>query len=56
MTLLARDLRALGVEAGDEVELVVRKKVTHVEDAPVLETAQALLERYEDDFRHLAER
>ena len=43
-------------QPGDEVELVVRKKVTHVEDAPVLETAQALLERYEDDFRHLAER
>lgn len=56
VTLPARDLRALGVEAGDEVELVVRKKTAHAEDAKVLEIAQSLLERYEDDFRHLAER
>lgn len=56
VTLPARGLRALGVEAGDEVELVVRKKTTHAEDAHVLEAAQSLLKRYEDDFRHLAGR
>lgn len=56
VTLPARDLRALDVETGDEVELVVRKKTNAAEDNDVAKVAQSLMQRYESDFRNLADR
>lgn len=56
VTLPARDLRALDVETGDEVELVVRKKTNSAEDNDVAKVAQSLMQRYESDFRNLADR
>lgn len=56
VTLPARDLRALDVETGDEVELVVRKKTSTAKDNEVAKVAQSLMQRYESDFRNLADR
>lgn len=56
VTLPARDLRALDVETGDEVELVVRKKTNTAKDNEVAKVAQSLMQRYESDFRNLADR
>lgn len=56
VTLPARDLRRLGVETGDDVELIVRKKTVAAQDDQALTTANSLLERYKKDFINLAKR
>lgn len=54
VTLPARDLRALGIRDGDEIEVTVRKRSEAADDNQVLKTANSLLERYKEDFSHLA--
>jgi antitoxin component of MazEF toxin-antitoxin module len=54
VTLPAKDLKRLGVDVGDEVELVVRKQSST--DSGAVAVATALIERYEDDFKNLANR
>ena len=56
VTLPARDLRALGIRDGDELEVTVRKRSEAADDNQVLKTANSLLERYKEDFSHLAKR
>ena len=56
VTLPARDLRALGIRDGDEIEVTVRKRSEAADDNQVLKTANALLRRYKEDFSHLAKR
>lgn len=54
VTLPARDLRALGIRDGDEIEVTVRKRSEAADDNQVLKTANSLLRRYKEDFSHLA--
>lgn len=56
VTLPARDLRALGICDGDEIEVTVRKRSEVADDNQVLKTANSLLRRYKEDFSHLAKR
>ena len=56
ITLPAKDLRALGVNTGDEIEIIVRKKTDVASDEQIRETAAALLQKYSDDFTNLAQR
>ncbi len=56
VTIPAKDLRALGATAGDELEIIVRKKASVATDAELIETANSLLERYKQDFSNLANR
>lgn len=56
VTLPAKELKALDVQPGDELEVTVRKKVAHASDAKVNEVASRLLERYKQDFTNLSQR
>ena len=56
VTLPARDLRALGIREGDEIEVTVRKRSEAADDNQVLKTANSLLRRYKEDFSQLAKR
>ena len=56
VTLPARDLRALGIRDGDEIEVTVRKLSEAADDNQVLKTANSLLRRYKEDFSQLAKR
>jgi len=55
-TLPAKELKNLGVDVGDEVEITVRKKTGNASDAEVLKAARSILERYKQDFSNLAKR
>ena len=55
-TLPAKELKRLGVDVGDEVEIVVRKKAQSAKDTEVIRTAQSILDRYHEDFKNLANR
>ncbi len=56
VTIPAKDLRALGVQAGDELEIIARPKVRQANSTEVVDTANALLKRFDSDFKNLAER
>lgn len=56
VTIPAKDLKALGVDTGEELELVVRKKTAQTSDVDVLDKANSLLDRYKQDFHNLAGR
>lgn len=56
VTIPAKDLRALGVQAGDELEIIARPKSRQASSAEVTDTANALLKRFDSDFKNLAER
>lgn len=56
VTLPARDLRALGIRDGDEIEVTVCKRSEAADDNQVLKTANSLLRRYKEDFSQLAKR
>ena len=56
VTLPARELRALGIRDGDEIEVTVRKRSEAADDNQVLKTANSLLRRYKEDFSQLAKR
>ena len=55
VTLPAKDLKRLGVDIGDEVELVVRHRKGDQTNTAVT-VATDILDRYDDDFRNLASR
>jgi antitoxin component of MazEF toxin-antitoxin module len=48
VTLPARDLRALGIRDGDEIEVTVRKRSEAADDNQVLKTANS---RFSDDSK-----
>lgn len=56
VTIPAKDLKALKLDTGDELELVIRKKTASADDAKVITTANSLLDRYKQDFQNLADR
>lgn len=55
-TLPAKELKRLGVDIGDEIEIEVRKKAASKADGEVIKAAQSILERYKTDFKNLADR
>ena len=55
VTLPAKQLKQLGVDTGDEIELVIRKKNTTT-DRDAVRVANSLLDRYGEDFADLAGR
>lgn len=55
-TIPAKQLKQLGVEVGDEVEIEVRKKADIAKSEEVIKAAQSILDRYEQDFKNLANR
>lgn len=56
VTIPAKQLKALGVEPGDDLELVIRKKTATASTETAVKTANALLDRYRNDFHNLANR
>ncbi len=56
VTLPARELKKLGSDVGDEIEIIVRKKNNFAEDQKVLDVANDILRRYKKDFTNLANR
>lgn len=56
MDLPAKELKALGVKPGEELEVIVRKKTTPISDGEVTNIASDILSRYKDDFHNLAQR
>ena len=55
VTLPAKQLKQLGVDTGDEIELVIRKKGTAAKD-DATQVTESLLSRYNDDFKNLSQR
>ncbi len=56
VTIPAKDLRMLNAEVGDELEITVRKTSSIAADGDVQAIAKSLLERYDQDFKNLANR
>lgn len=56
VTIPAKQLKELGVETGEELEVIVRKKTTAASDKTVNDTVNSLLDRYKQDFHNLASR
>ncbi len=56
ITLPAKGIKALGVKTGDDLEVIVRRKVPTAGDDAVTKKASDLLERYKQDFHDLANR
>lgn len=56
VTIPAKDLKALGADTGEELELIVRKKSAEVSGDELVKTANSLLKRYKQDFSNLAKR
>lgn len=55
-TFPAKELKNLGVDVGDEVEITIRKKASSNSNDEVLDAAKSILKRYETDFKNLAQR
>lgn len=56
VTIPAKQLKELGVGAGDELEIVARRKVATASSEDVTKLASDLLDRYKQDFHNLANR
>lgn len=56
VTLPAKQLKALGIRDGDEIEITIRKPSVVADDDRVLKTANKLLKRYRIAFSRLAKR
>lgn len=56
VTLPAKQLKALGIRDGDEIEITIRKPSVVADDDQVLKTANKLLKRHKTDFSNLAKR
>ena len=54
VTLPAKDLKALRVKDGEELEVIVRKKNAKASDTEAVSVANDLLRRYKTDFTQLA--
>ncbi len=55
VTLPAKQLKQLGVDTGDEVEVIVINKRSS-DRVEALKVAESILERYDQDFKNLADR
>ncbi len=56
VTLPARELKRLGIDVGDEVEIIARKKSKQVSDDKAIDIAENLLKKYSQDFNNLSKR
>lgn len=56
VTLPAKQLKALGIRDGDEIEITIRKHPVAADDDQVLKAANKLLKRYRIAFSRLAKR
>ena len=56
VTLPAKQLKALGIRDGDEIEITIRKHPVAASNDRALRTANKLLKRYKIEFSHLAKR
>lgn len=56
VTLPAKQLKALGIRDGDEVEITIRKPSVAADDDQVLKTANKLLKQHRTEFSNLAKR
>lgn len=56
VTLPAKQLKALGIRDGDEIEITIRKHPVAANDDQVLKAANKLLKRYKTEFSNLAKR
>lgn len=56
VTLPAKQLKALGIRDGDEIEITIRKHPAAADNDQVLETANKLLKRHKTEFSNLAKR
>ena len=56
VALPAKQLKALGIRDGDEIEITIRKPSVVADDDQVLKTANKLLKRYRIAFSRLAKR
>ena len=54
--LPAKALKEAGIKTGDKVDITVIKHQKNPEDAEVLAAARKILDRYNDDFKNLAQR
>lgn len=54
--LPAKALKEAGIKTGDKVDIQVRKHQENTEDAEVLKAARNILDRYDEDFKNLAQR
>lgn len=52
----AKALKELGVDVGDEVEIVIRKKTSLATDKAVVDAAKSILTQYAQAFKNLANR
>lgn len=58
VTLPAKDLKYEGIEAGDEIEIIARKRKDSgdASNDEVIEAAKKILHDYRKDFENLAQR
>lgn len=56
VTLPAKQLKAMGIQPGDYVELTVAKHSPELHDAAAMKSAADILSRYNQDFKNLANR
>ena len=57
VTIPAKEMKRNDIKFGDEVEIIVRKKVaTNKDDAAVIAAARKILKDYHKDFKNLADR
>lgn len=56
VTLPAKELKAMGVEYGEELEIFARKKLAVADDTEIQTIAAELLDQYDQDFKNLAKR
>ena len=56
VALPAKQLKALGIRDGDEIEITIRKHPAAADNDQVLKAANKLLKRYKTEFSNLAKR
>jgi len=55
VTLPAKQLKALGVDVNDEIEITVRKR-TDITNRQTIDVARSIVDKYSKDFENLAGR
>lgn len=58
ITLPAKDLKLAGIQTGDELEVIVRKRTPQhsASNDEVMDAAKRILDEYRQDFENLAKR
>lgn len=56
VTLPAKELKALNISTGDEVEIIISKKTNRAADTIVEDKLNSIIKRYKLDLNNLANR